>query len=138
MNRLFSSIILTTLLLTSCSEPPDEEVINHNIDQAIAGLSNKEMDRVLDNLSPEFTGSHKLDKKSAMRMMAFHFMRHKEVNVISTRRDTTVIGDTAVTRGTAILTGQSSFIPENGRLISYTGHWEKTEDKWFLRKLEWN
>ncbi|CAM3758873.1 hypothetical protein [Parendozoicomonas haliclonae] len=138
-NYSIKALLCTVLLflLSACSQIPDEEAINQQIDAIVSGLNEKDNGKVLERLSPDFQGSHNLDRQNARRLMAGYFLRHKNIDVVLTHRETTVQGSSAITQGAALLAGRDQLLPETGRVVQLTGYWEKNDDEWLLEKLEW-
>lgn len=135
--------ILTLLFICAlggCSETAPEQAIRQQIEALQEAVEERSAGRVIDGLSEQFLGNAQLDKRAMHRLLVGLFLRHKEINLLITKMDISVNPDdplSAAMHGAAIVTGAQHLIPEDGRVYSVAGHWQKLDGDWLLVSLTW-
>lgn len=150
--RLLALWLICLFTLSACSKPPAEQQIRENTEKIQAAIENKKADKVLAYLADQFqayesTGKsgnrhldYYLDKHQLKKVMLLQFLRHKNIRVsfsaISVELDP-VYTDQAAMRTTAIITGASGWLPDDGRIYPLVSQWRYIEGDWYMTELEW-
>ncbi len=144
--------LICLLALLACSKPPVEQQIKNNTKKIQAAIENKKADKVLTYLAEEFqayqsigtsgkrNAAYYLDKQQLRKLMLLQFLRHKNINVsfsaIKVELDP-VYSNKAVMKTTAIVTGASGWLPDDGRIYPLVSQWRYLEGDWYMTELEW-
>lgn len=134
-------LALLVCVLGACSKTAPEQAILEQIETLQQAVEDRSAGRVIEGLSDQFRGNAQLDKREMHRMLVGLFLRHKEINMVITKMDITVNPDdplSATMQGAAIVTGAQHLIPDDGRVYSVAGHWQKLDGDWLLVSLTWD
>lgn len=128
------------LLLASCSKTPPVEAVQANIDAIQLAIEEKNTGAIMQHVLDTFRGNESLDKSNLRKLLAVHFIRHKNINVVITRMD--VNHDPkfpfhASMEGVVALTGAENILPQDGRLFKVSGKWQLHDGDWLLDSLNW-
>lgn len=128
------------LVLAGCSQTPDEEQIKQHIEKMQAALENRDTGELMSVLHPDFMAREKMDREQLKALVTLQFIRHQKINVMLLSLDTTIdqhYDYRAQSRGTAIITGASQLLPDDGRIYHFSLDWRKSGDDWLLRQIDW-
>lgn len=131
-------LMLSVLSCSSNTGP--EEAIRANIKVIAKAVEDKDTGEVLDFVTEQFLGNGRLDKRELKGVLLAYYLRHKKINVVVTRMDIEVSPYdpySAKMKGSVVLTGTDRLLPEDGRLVSVSGEWQKYGDDWLLARLDW-
>ena len=144
--------LICLLALLACSKPPAEQQIKNNTKKIQAAIENKKADKVLTYLAEEFqayqsigtsdkrNAAYYLDKNQLRKLMLLQFLRHKNINVSFSAIKVElgpVYNNEAVMKTTAIVTGASGWLPDDGRIYHLVSQWRYLEGDWYMTELEW-
>lgn len=127
-------------LVSACSEPVDEEqLIRQQLDEIVAALENKDMDRFLAPISADFS-AHQLDRR-AVRWLAWRqWQRHDSVAVQLAAVKVKLFEEVSPPRATvtfeALLSG-GAWLPQHAGWYSVESGWRKDGDNWRMINAEW-
>lgn len=149
----FSLLFIFFVLCASCAKPPVEKQIHNRLDGLKQAIEDKKTEKILSYLDDDFQASetianknsqqayyYEIDKKQLKKIIIFHFLRHKNINVSFTAVHVEldpVYSDKAKVKTSAFITGATGLLPDDGRLFSVVSHWYYINDDWYIRELEW-
>ena len=128
------------MLLSSCSKTPPVEAIENNLAVIQAAIEAKNNGDVMEHILDSFRGNEHLDKTNLRKLLAAHFLRHKNINVVVTTMQVEHNPKSpfyAYMHGLVAITGAEHLLPEDGRIFKVSGQWELHDGDWLLAKLDW-
>lgn len=140
MPKVTLLFIVSLLLLFACSEPVDDEkLIREQLDEIVAALEAKDMDRFLKPIAADFS-AHQMDRR-AVRWLAWRqWQRHEQVGIQLAAIEVQLYGEVdpprAEVRFQALLSG-GAWLPQNAGWYSVTSGWRKDSDNWRMINADW-
>ncbi len=127
-------------ILSGCSQRPEIEQLENDIQLLIEGIENRDASEVTDRLSEYFIANDKLDKEGVKRLMLANFLHKKNIEVIVSNLKT-IINPSDPRRASAsasvVLIGARQFIPDSGRSYQVESEWQIEGSDWRLMTLDW-
>ncbi len=136
----------------ACSTPPAEQQIRENTKKIQVAIENKKADKVLAQLAEQFEAyeasgksvnrnpDYYLDKHQLKKLMLLQFLRHKNIRVnlsaINIELDP-IYTDRASMKTTAIITGATGWLPDDGRIYPLVSQWRYIDGDWYMTELAW-
>jgi hypothetical protein len=110
LTQLSLVVILMAGFLTACSEQPvsAEQQIRTLIGQAETAAENKNLDDLKNLIADDYRDSQGHDKKTVSRLLAFYFLRHQSIYLLTRIHSITVAGTDQTGKQTGKLTGKQS------------------------------
>lgn len=144
MKKLLFLTLLTSLII-SCSRTEPEQEIRDNIAVIQQALTEKDAGDIKSLIAEHFVGvsnegTETWDRQQLYRFLVANFLQHNSVAARPTRLDITLDSNdpfSASMSGTVLITGSNRWIPEEGRLLSFNGHWQRIDGQWQVSRLEW-
>jgi len=131
---------IAILMLTSCSNPPDEQIIIQHIESMAINVQQRNVSGTLEQFSESFSATHLNTKKDVKRMLMLSFFKYKRIAILITNIQVSIDNiytNQAEATFNAITTSGSGLIPNEGQAYRINTKWEKNADDWYLVEAEW-
>jgi hypothetical protein len=137
-------LILVAALLaqfaSSCSEPLTvEQLIIAKIHTIEAQLEEGERRRFMNNIAQDFRGQGgRMNHQQLRAFIVLQLTRYQNLNARLLPVTVQEVGENeAIATFSALLTGGSGLIPDDGQLYAFTTHWRKDDGEWLLVAADW-
>ncbi len=141
MHLALSAICLALTLLPGCAKTPDAEKIAALIDGMAAHARAHEVSAFFKAVADDFVGepvaSPAISKAQLKGLLAYYFLRHKNINIVIVHQDITVDGDQARVELQALTTGSRTVIPEQAQYFLIQGKLAKRANTWWVTHARW-
>ncbi len=132
--------ISTAFSINACSKPEAEQQILAHIDTMQNALEEKKASDVLQFIAKDFQGSRQLNRQQIKRILLAQFIKHQRITVSLTPvviKMDSANSERATMHTTAVVTGGSRLLPDDGRLYQINGEWRLVGGDWLLYSVEW-
>lgn len=130
-------LLIISLALVACDTTPDEEKIRNVLREIEAAVQTRQTEPVLKHLSKNFSGPEGMKVQQIRRLMAAHYLRNKNIQVVITGLRITVNGNDADVRFNAATTGGTGMLPERLQYYSMETSWQKSDGDWLIVYADW-
>lgn len=141
-SNLLLVLVAAVCAAGACKRDRPEEQIRRTLDEAIAALGNKDAREAGAVLADDFVDDAKRGKKDLVRL-AFLALQRGPVFVKLTSVDTTVSGDEASTKasalavqGSAAVQSAADLLDTNARTFQLALSWRKEGSAWRITRIE--
>ena len=131
--------LISALLLTACSQQPDEAQIRSRLDDMVTALEKRNARAFMAPLAEDFAAdTWQLDQRGVRLLLTREMRAHDRIRArlfdIDIRIDDP---DRGMASFHAILTGGSGLLPEQGSWYRVTTGWRREEGDWQLISAQW-
>lgn len=134
MKRL---ILIPMLLLVACSKTPDEQLIRSAIDDMESAVQQRQIKPVLKHLAQDFIGPEGMTVRQVRQLMAAHYFRNKNINVVLAGMRIQILGNDASVIFNAAITGGAGMLPERLQYYDVKTTWRKLGGDWRIIRADW-
>lgn len=134
---VFFLSICWLFLLAGCSKTPDEQQIRNAIDEIESAVQNRQTGPVLEHLADNFRGPHDMDTRQVRQLMAVHYLRNQNINVVLAGMQVEISGINARVSFNAAVTGGAGMLPERLRYYDIDTQWRKLDGDWLIIRADW-
>ena len=135
--RLILASICWLFLLAACSKTPDEEQIRNAIGEIESAVQNRQTGPVLEYLADGFRGPHDMDTRQVRQLMAAHYLRNRNINVVLAGMQIEITGINAHVSFNAAVTGGAGMLPERLQYYDVDTQWRKLDGDWQIIRADW-
>lgn len=134
-----ASIAVVFALLTACAPPPDDEAMLRKIlDEMEQAVEKKQGKDFLRHVAEDFRGQKgSMDKRGVRRLLLYHFVRHKGIEMLITSREFNIKEATAKITLQVGVAGLTGIVPERAQYYDVQLFWRKEGDVWRLSGADW-
>jgi len=133
--------LLLLAMLGGCSRDDPQAALEKAARQLQAGLEEKDLSSVLQQLHSDFQAGDGLDRAWAERSMRLAFLRHRNIRIIALRHDSRLdssYADRGYTEAEVTMSGAEGLIPQRAGHYSVKLEWWLENDEWRLARLSWD
>ncbi len=133
--------LLLLAMLGGCSRDDPQAALEKAARQLQAGLEEKDLSSVLQQLHGDFQAGDGLDRAWAERSMRLAFLRHRNIRIIALRHDSRLdssYADRGYTEAEVTMSGAEGLIPQRAGHYSVKLEWWLESDEWRLARLSWD
>lgn len=133
--------LLLLAMLGGCSRDDPQAALEKAARQLQAGLEEKDLSSVLQQLHGDFQAGDGLDRAWAERSMRLAFLRHRNIRIIALRHDSRLdssYADRGYTEAEVTMSGAEGLIPQRAGHYSVKLEWWREGDEWRLARLSWD
>ncbi|PTU72945.1 hypothetical protein [Pseudomonas mangrovi] len=133
--------LLLLAMLGGCSRDDPQAALEKAARQLQAGLEEKDLSSVLEQLHGDFQAGDGLDRAWAERSMRLAFLRHRNIRIIALRHDSRLdssYADRGYTEAEVTMSGAEGLIPQRAGHYSVKLEWWLENDEWRLARLSWD
>lgn len=133
--------LLLLAMLGGCSRDDPQAALEKAARQLQAGLEEKDLSSVLEQLHSDFQAGDGLDRAWAERSMRLAFLRHRNIRIIALRHDSRLdssYADRGYTEAEVTMSGAEGLIPQRAGHYSVKLEWWLEGDEWRLARLSWD
>jgi len=133
--------LLLLAMLGGCSRDDPQAALEKAARQLQAGLEDKDLSSVLQQLHSDFQAGDGLDRAWAERSMRLAFLRHRNIRIIALRHDSRLdssYADRGYTEAEVTMSGAEGLIPQRAGHYSVKLEWWLENDEWRLARLSWD
>jgi ketosteroid isomerase-like protein len=130
-------ILIPLLVLAACSKTPDEQLIRNAIDEMEAAVQQRQTKPVLKHLARDFVGPEGMTVRQVRRLMAAHYFRNKNINVVLAGMRVQIMGNDASVMFNAAVTGGAGMLPERLQYYDVKTIWRKLDGDWRIIRADW-
>lgn len=132
-----SLLLIVALALIACDKTPDEEKIRNVLSEIEAAVQNRQTRPVLKHLAENFAGHEGMGVREIRQLMAAHYFRNKNIQVVIAGLRITVSGHDADVRFNAATTGGAGMLPERLQYYDVETSWRKIDGDWLIVRADW-
>ena len=138
-SRLISCLVLSLLLLTSCSRKPDEQRMREAVAAMQTAMETGKPRDFMAFVTTDFTGNQgSVDHDGLFNLLRAIVLRNEKIGVTLGPIDVELQGSRATLHVTATLTGGSGgLLPERGAIYSITSGWRREGADWRCYNAQW-
>lgn len=133
--------LLLLAMLGGCSRDDPQAALEKAARQLQAGLEEKDLSSVLQQLHSDFQAGDGMDRAWAERSMRLAFLRHRNIRIIALRHDSRLdssYADRGYTEAEVTMSGAEGLIPQRAGHYSVKLEWWLEGDEWRLARLSWD
>ncbi|MFV1997674.1 MAG: hypothetical protein ACC641_06650 [Acidiferrobacterales bacterium] len=130
-------LLIATLALVACDKTPDEEKIRGALNEIEIAVQNRQTRPVLKHLSKNFTGPEGMTVRQIRQLMAAHYFRNKNIQVVIAGLSIKITGIDADVRFNAATTGGTGLLPERLQYYDVETTWQKIDNDWRIVRADW-
>ena len=130
-------LIVLALLQAACSKTPDEQQIREALSEMESAVQNRQTQPVLKHLSSDFRGPHDMTVRQVRQLMAAHYFRNQNINVVLAGLRIEINGINATVRFNAAITGGAGMLPERLQYYDIDTRWRKLDGDWRVIRADW-
>lgn len=133
--------LLFMAMLGGCSRDDPQAALEKAARQLQAGLEEKDLSSVLQQLHSDFQAGDGLDRAWAERSMRLAFLRHRNIRIIALRHASRLdssYADRGYTEAEVSMSGADGLIPQRAGHYSVKLEWWREDDHWRLARLSWD
>lgn len=130
-------LLIIALALVACDKTPDEEKIRNTLGDIETAVQNRQSRPVLKRLAKNFTGPEGMGIREIRQLMAAHYLRNKNIQVIIAGLRIVVSGNDADVRFNAATTGGAGMLPERLQYYDVETTWRKLDGDWLIVRATW-
>ena len=133
--------LLLLAMLGGCSRDDPQAALEKAARQLQAGLEEKDLSSVLEQLHSDFQAGEGLDRAWAERSMRLAFLRHRNIRIIALRHDSWLdssYADRGYTEADVSMSGAEGLLPQRAGHYSLRLEWWQENDEWRLARLSWD
>jgi hypothetical protein len=130
-------ILVWLLFLAACSKTPDEQLIREAIGEIETAVQQRQTKPVIKHLASNFLGPQDMDVRQVRRLMAAHYFRNQNINVVLAGLRIDINGINASVRFNAAVTGGAGILPERLQYYNVTTQWRKLDGDWRIIRADW-
>ncbi len=130
-------LLIITLTLVACDKTADEEKIRGALNEIEMAVQKHQTRPVLKHLSKNFTGPEGMTVQQIRQLMAAHYFRNKNIQVVIAGLSIKVTGSDADVHFNAATTGGASMLPERLQYYDVETTWEKIDGDWRITSADW-
>ncbi len=131
-------ILIPLLLVAACSKTPDEQLIRGAIDEIESAVQKRETKPVLRHLDKNFVGPEGMNVRQVRQLMAAHYFRNKNINVVLAGMRIQITGGDASVVFNAAVTGGAGMLPERIQYYDVETSWRKLDGDWRIVRADWS
>lgn len=134
----FTLLFSGWLLMTACSDSPDEEVIKTHVKALAEAIETKNTETAVDFFHDNFVTEKGQDKKWVQRTMLLHTIRHDKIQLVLSNISVEKLDPTTARASFhALATGGKGLIPDQGSAYRIETEWRKEGSDWQLIFAKW-
>jgi hypothetical protein len=119
------------LLLAACAGDTPEQRLRDTIAAMEEAVEAKAPGDFIDHVSDDFSGDRgNFDRQSLRGFLAAQMMRKEAIGVTLGPLDVKVMGDRAIVRVDALVTGGGGVIPDSGEHLDIESGWRLVDGEW--------
>lgn len=118
-------LIIITFALVACDKTPDEEIIRGALGEIETAVQKRETKPVLKHLSNNFSGPEGMTVQQIRQLMAAHYFRNKNIQVVIAGLRIKVTGINADVHFNAATTGGAGMLPDRLQYYDVETAWQK-------------
>ena len=130
-------LLIIVLALAACDKTPDEEQIHRALSEIEAAVQTRETKPVLKHLSKDFIGPWNMNIRQIRQLMAAHYFRNKNIQVVIAGLRIVVSGNDADVHFNAAITGGPGMLPERLQYYDVETTWRKLDGDWLIVRAIW-
>jgi len=131
-------LLIIALTLIACDRTPDEEKIRNTLGKIEAAVQKRETKPALKYLSKNFSGPEGMKIQQIRQMMAAHYIRNKNIQVVIAGLKIKVTGNDAEVNFNAATTGGTGVLPERLQYYDIETVWQKIDGDWLITRADWS
>ena len=126
------------LVAAGCSRSDPERELRATIAAMAAAIESKEVGRVLDHVTEDFTrDSGGFGRQEVRRVLAAALLRNDKISVTAVVTSIEVQGNRATAQVRVVATGGAGLLPERGQTWDFTTAWRREGSQWKVFNAEW-
>ena len=123
--------VALALLLAACAGDTPEQRLRDTIAAMEVAVESKSPGDFIDHVSEDFSGDRgTFDRQSLRGFLAAQLMRKEAIGVTLGPLDVKVMGDRAIVRVDALVTGGGGVIPDSGEHLDIESGWRLVDGEW--------
>jgi hypothetical protein len=125
------------LLLAGCAADTPEQRLRDTVAAMQAAVEAKSPGDFVAHVSDDFSGDDgTFDRQSLRGFLAGQMMRKEAIGVTLGPLDVTMLGERAIVRVDALVTGGGGIIPDEGRHLDIESGWRLVDGEWVCYSAE--
>ena len=130
-------IILSSLLLFSCSQEPDIELLEKRIKELVSVIEHHEPNKIGDYFAKDFLTTANANKAQFLLFARYQLKQNKNISIVVVEKNIINNKNNFDVTFRVLLLGSSHFLPERGNLYKVDSRWVKESGEWVISRLRW-
>ena len=134
---LYFLIILNSLLLFSCSQEPDIDLLEKRIKELVSVIEHHQQSKIIDYLAKDFLTAANANKAQFLLFARYQLKRNKNISIVLVDKDIIDNKNSFDVTFRILLLGSNRLLPERGQLYKVDSRWVKESGEWMISRLRW-